>query len=65
MTNINDISKSSKVTKINSFASCSQLEMSYPKEMPGTGIIIPLMGVISKNPVPGASFSSKMKLLRR
>lgn len=65
MTKINDISKSSKVTKKNSFASCSLWKESYPKEIPGTGIVFPKIGLIMFNPVPGASFSSKMKLLRR
>ena len=64
MTFVRDI-PSVKDVRVISFASCFSLVSMCSKEISGTGTIIQEAGMIFQEPVPGASFSSKMKLLRR
>ena len=62
---VRDISSEKKDVREISFASCFHLVSMYSKEMPGTGVVFSKIGMAMYDPVPGASFSSKMKLLRR
>lgn len=65
MTLVRDILSVKKDVRVISFASCFHLVSMYSKEMPGTDVAFPKKGMAMYDPVPGASFSSKMKLLRK
>lgn len=63
MTFVRDISSAKDVRAI-SLASCFSLVSMCYKEIPGAGMVFLRIGVDKFNPVPSASFSSKMKLRR-
>jgi hypothetical protein len=54
-----------KDVRVISLASWFRLVSMYSKEMPGIGMVFLENGIAMRKPIPGASFSSKMKLLRR